>query len=109
MDTEKLNTDLYNKMAAEQKDFRDWLLEQPPGEILNHAYEYATREDILMQMEDTNLSERQAAALLNSPAPLADVYKDFCKLETEQMSTIQGCIEARANSMLEAARFRMTL
>lgn len=104
MDTEKLNTALYDKMAAEQKSFRDWLLEQPPEEILNHAYEYSTREDILMQMEDMNLPEQQASALLKSPAPLADVYKDFCNLETGQMATIQECIEARAKSMLEASR-----
>ena len=64
MDTEKLNTALYDKMAAEQKSFRDWLLGQPPEEILNHAYEYSTREDILMQMEDMNLPEQQASALL---------------------------------------------
>ena len=44
------NTALYEKMAAEQDKFRDWLKSQPPNEILHHAYEYAVREDILMAM-----------------------------------------------------------
>lgn len=101
MDTDKVNTALYNKMAAEQKGFRDWLLKQPPEEILNHACEYSEREDILMAMEDLNLPGRQASALLESPAPLADVYKDYSKMETGQMEDIQGCIEARAASALE--------
>lgn len=104
MDTDKVNTALYNKMAAEQKGFRDWLLKQPPEEILNRACEYAVREDILMAMEDLNLPSRQASALLESPAPLADVYKDYCKLETGQMEDLQGCIEARADSALETQK-----
>ena len=104
METEKLNQALYDKMAEEQKSFRDWLMEQPPGEILNHAYEYSAREDILMAMEESNLPEQQAAALLKSPSPLADVYKDFCKIETGQMETVRDCIEARADAMLEAEK-----
>ena len=48
MNTETINTQLYEKMFAEQERYRDWLLHQPPEEILNHTYEYTTREDILM-------------------------------------------------------------
>ena len=50
MTNEELNTRLYEKMFAEQEQFRDWLLSQPPAEILNHAYEYTVREDILMSL-----------------------------------------------------------
>ena len=76
MNTDK-NTALYEKMAAEQDKFRDWLKSQPPEEILNHAYEYTVREDILMAMEELDLPQSRAAALLASPSPLADVYKEF--------------------------------
>ena len=38
-----LNTALYEKMAAEQDKFRDWLKSQSPAEVLNHAYEYTVR------------------------------------------------------------------
>ena len=46
MNTETANTKLYEKMFEEQEKFRGWLLSQPPKEILNHTYEYTTREDI---------------------------------------------------------------
>ena len=69
-----LNTALYEKMAAEQDKFRDWLKSQPPAEVLNHAYEYIVREDIVMAMEELELTDAQAQALLDSPTPLADVY-----------------------------------
>ncbi len=44
------NTALYEKMAAEQDKFRDWLKSQPPNEILHHAYEYTVREDISVKV-----------------------------------------------------------
>ena len=42
-------------MKAEQDKYRDWLLSQPPEEILNHTYEYTMREDIVMCMEELEL------------------------------------------------------
>ena len=85
MNTNDLNTALYEKMAAEQDKFRDWLKRQPPEEILHHTYEYTVREDIVMAMEDLELTDAQAQALLDSPTPLADVYRHFEKLETGYM------------------------
>ena len=82
MTNEERNTALYQKMFAEQESFRDWLKGQPPEEILNHAYEYTIREDILLSLEYHNLSDAQIDALMESPSPLADVFKDFEKLET---------------------------
>ena len=61
------DTALYEKMAAEQDKFRDWLKSQPPEEVLNHAYEYTIREDIVMAIEELELTDAQAKALLESP------------------------------------------
>ena len=43
------NTRLYEKMKAEQDNYRDWLLYQEPSAILNHTYEYTMREDIVIE------------------------------------------------------------
>ena len=51
MTNEELNTALYQKMFAEQQQYREWLMNQPPGEILNHCYEYTVREDIVLALE----------------------------------------------------------
>ena len=85
------NTALYQKMFAEQEVFRDWLKGQSPEEILNHAYEYTVREDILLSLEYHHLSDAQADALMKSPSPLADVFRDFEKWETDhtQISPIR--------------------
>lgn len=87
---------LYERMATEQDSFREWLVNQPPEEILHHAYEYTVREDIVMAMKELELTDAQAQALLDSPTPLADVYRHFEKLETGYMDVIRNSIENRA-------------
>ena len=104
MTNEERNTALYQKMFAEQEVFRDWLKGHSPEEILNHAYEYTVREDILLSLEYHDLSDDQADALMKSPSPLADVFKDFEKLETHHMETVWDCLENRADAILESQR-----
>ena len=80
MTAEELTTILYRKMKAEQDTYRDWLLGLPPEEILDHAYEYSVREDILMA--------------------LADIYREWQKLETRYMEDVRDTIESRANHLV---------
>ena len=100
MTNEELNTALYQKMFAEQQQYPEWLMNQPPGEILNHCYEYTVREDIVLALEYHDLSDKQCKALLKSPSPLADVFKDFEKRETDHMENIRDTIECRANAII---------
>ena len=102
MNANDLNAALYEKMAAEQDQYRDWLKSQPPEEILHHAYEYSVREDIVMAMEELELTDAQAQALLDSSSPLADVYRYFEKLETAHMDVVRDSIENRADDVCRA-------
>lgn len=104
MDAEQLNKALYEKMSAEQERYRHNLLGQAPEEILNHVFEYSVREDILMEVSALALPAQQAAALLTSPCPLADIYKDFRDTETNQMEVVADCIKGRAEKLLEKQR-----
>ena len=92
---------LCEKMRVEQSAYCLWLTAQPPEEILHHAYEYSVREDIILATEEMNLTPAQVRALLKSPTPLADVYKDFSKLETDYMSIVAQCVEDRADDLLK--------
>lgn len=100
MDAEKLTAALAGKMQAEQEKYRAWLVAQPPEEILNHTIEFSTREDILMAMEFIELTEAQANALLNSPTPLADVYKNWGNMDFNLMDNIVSAIEDRADHII---------
>lgn len=102
MTNAELNTALYQKMFAEQQTYREWLMSLPPKEILEHGYEFVIREDILLSIEENDLSDKQAKALLKSPIPLADVFKKFGKWETGHMKDIWDSVECRANEVMRA-------
>ena len=101
MTNEELNTRLYQKMFAEQEKYRNWLLTLTPKEVLEHGYEYIMREDILLSLEYHNLPDAQAKALLRSPSPLADVFKDWEKKETGHMEDIWQTVEDRAKEAVK--------
>lgn len=103
---EELMNALYDKVSAEQDAYRKWLLAQRPEEILNHAYEYINREDIvgILEEEDIELTDRQCQALLKSHTPLADIYRLYEKWETGHMDDMRSVISCRANDVLHQER-----
>ena len=90
---EELNNALLDKLTKEQDKYRDWLKSQPPEEILNHAYEYIVREDILISAEMLEFTDAEARALLLSPSPMAVLCDSFLDRETSYMDTIRDSIE----------------
>ena len=100
----EMNTQLYEKLAAEQAKYRDWLMGQPPEEILNHAYEYVVREDILAAAELMDMPQAQAAALLAVPSPMAAIYGEWKDRESPDLDPLLDCISDRAYSALQAQR-----
>lgn len=98
MTNEELNTRLYEKMFAEQEQFRDWLLSQPAAEILSHAYEYTVREDILMSLEYHDLEDSQARALLKSGKPLKQIFERWENQETSYMDTVWDTVQEQARA-----------
>lgn len=101
MTNEELNTALYKKMYAEQEEYEKWLLAQPPEEILKHAYEFTVRQDILLSLEYHDLTDAQASALLKSPGPLGDIFKEFESRETDYMDTVFESMVSRADSLIK--------
>lgn len=104
MTNEELNTKLYEKLFAEHESFKGWLLTQPPEEILNHAYEYVIREDIVIEMECHDLTDAEARALLADEKPLQAIYNIYEDLTGVHMDEIRDCIESRAKTCIEEQR-----
>lgn len=102
----ELNERLYNKMLAEQEHFKEWLDSQSKDEILNHAHEYSTREDIIYSLEENSLSIEQAQALLRSPCPLDDIYKGLSKQEAGYMESIFDTVRSRADQAIQREKER---
>ena len=73
-----------------------------PGEAFHGDLGMISKEDIVLALEEYDLSDKQCKALLKSPSPLADVFKDFEKRETDHMDNIRDTIECRANAVIRA-------
>jgi len=71
---------LVTKMQEELKDFRSWLLTQPPERILDYAEEYATKFNLALWLGDWNPDEKEAevlAFLIHERNPLEIIYRMF--------------------------------
>ena len=94
MDYEELSEKLYQKAADELEAYHNHLLQQSPEETLEHTYEYTAKSNILiclMTIEPDELSAGQLTALLASPSPLEDIYREFRDMDTGLMNAIQEC------------------
>ena len=69
-----------------------------------HTYEYTVRNDILCSLENNVLTDEQASALMKSPSPIDDVYKEFVDRETGYMDVVLDSIRERANIAIQKER-----
>ena len=93
------------KMNTEFDTYRDWLLTQPPEEILNHANEYNAKQEIMAALSDADLSPAQIETLLRSPCPLEDVFKDCSYIDQSDYNyTLKVLIDQRADIEMEKQR-----
>lgn len=104
MKNEQMLHALQDKMSEELDALEGWLLKQSPKEILEHTFEYTTKSDIVLLVEEADLSDKQLRALLSSSAPLEDVYKKFRNIDTGLMDTLQTCLEDWADTLLKLQR-----
>lgn len=94
-----INANLYSKMEETFQDFTSWLLKQSPEEILDHAYEYAIKENILLVMEYNDLEESQANALLALEDPLDYLFNELEDSATISLDALRSLIEDKADQL----------
>lgn len=99
---EVLNRKLYEKVVAELEAYERDLLAMPPEEILEHAYAYATKQDIVLALEEHDLSEKQVRALLQCDNALGAIFDRWEHTEMAYMDTIRDMISCTANEKLRA-------
>ena len=92
---------LLGASQREQEAYRRRLLRLPPEDILNHVFEYAIREDILFALEETDSLESEYELLLQSKSPIADIYREYCKLESEYMDEIRLAVDMQIKKLSE--------
>jgi len=100
MTNEQLNTNLYFKMSSEFSKYEAELLDLPSKEILEHAYAYTVKQDILLAMEEYNLPDKACKALLAEKNSLETVFSRWENHEGHYMDEIRDVIECAANERM---------
>lgn len=100
---EELEQRLYERMSQENEAFLAELKTRPADEIIQRAYETACRDNILMLFEDeTGLTPKQLEVLMEFEHPLAQLYDDWLKRDTDEMDDFKNSIESCANDILDS-------
>ncbi len=103
-----LNEELYHKLEKEFVEYRTALLEKEPEDILLNAYPYSVREDILNVLENTQVEEAQAEALLGAEHPLDDIYEHLINSDSCCWNEIKAGIVAVAEEKQIELRDKQT-
>ena len=99
MTSEQLNTALYKKLYAEQEKFKSMLRRSSPEVVMQYAYELVMREDIMLSIEENDLTPKQCKALLKQKEPLNDLFLAWENGESSHMQEILSCIENKADEL----------
>ena len=106
MTNEELNTALYKKVFAEQEKYREWLLSQPPDEILNHCYEYTVREDIVLALEEYDLCGNRDSFVDEHPWCCSLCGNGLCELQRYDRRAICVDLAPQRNAGAQADQIR---
>ncbi len=104
MNQTEVNDELYRKMKAELYEYRRSLLLETSEVILNNAYEFTVKEDILYYLNENDIGADQAEALLKSDTPLEDCFQEWMNSDSGYMSEIGYAIKNRANEKMAEER-----
>lgn len=108
MANENLLTELYEKMSAEQAQYRQWLLGQPPDQMLTHALEYAIRQAIVEEAKEGELPMTQIGPLLKVRKPLAEVFQQWQNHQIGYLEGIRDAYERSADAISYQQQQRKT-
>lgn len=98
-----MNVRLYEQMQMELDEFRSSLLDLTSAEIMEKAYELAIKEDIVLALESTDVSAKDADTLLRSEHPLHDCYEKYEHSYSRHMDEIIDAVETCAHEKQRAA------
>ena len=96
---------LLTKMNSEFVEYEAWLLQQPASVILENAFQYTTKQDILMHAESVDLSPAQLETLLDMQSPLEEVFETYRNTDSDLlMIEMHDAMETCADDTMAVQR-----
>ena len=96
MDTREVNIILRKKARTELTILRKQLLAQSPQIVLDRAYEYATKSDMVTLINETEFAAEQARAMLSKPKLLDCLFKEYGNHSSNSMDVLVSFMTDKA-------------
>lgn len=84
---------LWNRISKENENYHERILTLPPKDIIDSAYEIATKNDIVLSIENIPLSTQQIDALLTIDHPLDAIYQEWMDSDASYMEMLNDSVE----------------
>ena len=104
MDTREVNIILRKKARTELTILRKQLLAQSPQIVLDRAYEYATKSDMVSLINETEFTAKQARALLRRPRLLDSLFKEYGNHSSNSMDVLVSFMMDKANEYVASGQ-----
>lgn len=104
MDTREVNIILRKKARTELTLLRKQLLAQSPQVVLDRAYEYATKSDMVSLINETEFTGEQARALLRRPRLLDSLFKEYGNHSSNSMDVLLSFMMDKADEYTTAGQ-----
>ncbi len=87
-----LNQRLTAKVQQELSAYREEMLNKPPQDIYDAAYQITIKSDIAECISNTNYSPQAAKALLKSPNLLQEIYDEWLETDYSHMEDLSQTV-----------------
>lgn len=102
MSTEALKKKLLDKAVNEQAGYIESLQKLPSEKILERAYEKVMRDDILVTLEHSPLTEKQLKALLKLKSPVSACFDEWQKKDDTYMDRLIDTVDKFSEKLVKA-------
>lgn len=97
MNAKEANIILRQKVRTELALLHRRLVAQKPQEVLDRAYEFATKSDMVTLINETEFSAEQAKAMLGKPKLLDSLFKEYGNHSSNSMDVLVAFVNDKAD------------
>jgi len=92
---------LYEKVQAEYDAFIEELKRMTPEQVIERAYEKVTKENMVMAIQDKELTYTEAKALCREKYPLDRMYREWLDTDVSGMQMLKDSIDDTAKQAVK--------
>lgn len=92
---------LYKKVQAEYDTFIEEIKKQPSEKVIERAYEIVTKQNMVVIIQESNLTPVEAKSLYREKYPLDRMYREWLDTDVSEMQMLKDSIDDTAKTAVK--------